>query len=247
MEFHRRSSDQEGNPMPTFRPSWRQLLRGNVLNTLVCVAVLTGCGGGGTGSAAPVSSTPTSGTGSTGSIETISGTPPTQVQEGQTYSFTPTVSGPDGAAPAFSIQNKPAWATFSESSGQLTGTPSGAQVATYSNIVISVVNGSAHAALAPFSITVTAAQQTAQGSATVSWAAPTANTDGSQISGLNGYQIDYGNDPTSLTQTVTISDPAVTSYTIQGLSAGTWYFAVSDSTTGGGASDPSTPVSKTIH
>lgn len=232
--------------MPTFRPSWRQLLCGNVLNTLVCAAVLTGCGGGGSGSAAPVSNSPTSGTGSAGSIETISGTPPTQIQEGQAYSFIPTVTGPDGTAPAFSIQNKPAWATFSESSGQLAGTPSGTQVATYANIVISVSNGSAHAALAPFSITVMAAQQTAQGSATVSWAAPTANTDGSQISGLTGYQIEYGSDPTSLTQTVMISDSTVTTYTIQGLIAGTWYFAVSDFTTSGGASDPSTPVSKTI-
>ena len=232
--------------MSTFRSSGRQPAFGVVLGALVCAAAISGCGGGSDGatSVSPPTSTPTSGT--SGSIEVISGAPATQVQEGQAYSFTPTVTGPDGAMLTFSIQNKPVWATFSTSSGQLTGTPSGAQVATYSNIVISVSNGNTNASLAPFSITVTAAQQTADTTATISWAAPTANTDGSKISDLSGYKIDYGNVPTSLTQTVTISDATLTSYTIQGLATGTWYFAVTDFTTSGGASDPSPIVSKTI-
>jgi hypothetical protein len=140
----------------------------------------------------------------------------------------------------------PVWATFSKSSGQLSGTPSSAQVGSYSNIVISVSDGTTSASLASFSIAVSAASTAATGTATISWMVPTTNTDGSQLSNLAGYKIDYGNRADSLTQTVTDTDPSATSYTIQGLGSGTWYFAVSDFTSSGGASALSTVVSKTI-
>jgi hypothetical protein len=86
----------------------------------------------------------------------ISGTPAPSVLGGQAYSFTPTASDADGDPLTFSIQGKPAWATFSSSTGALTGTPTSAQAGTYSNIVISVSDGKATASLPAFSITVTA-------------------------------------------------------------------------------------------
>jgi hypothetical protein len=209
---------------------------------MLVFAVLAGCGGGGasdTTPAAQVSAT------NTNSPAAISGTPGTQVHSGQAYSFTPSASDPDGDKLTFSVQNKPSWATFSTTSGELSGTPSSAQTGSYANIVISVSDGITSASLAPFSITVAAAPA-ATGSALLTWNAPVANTDSSTLVDLAGYKINYGTSSGALTHTVTISDPTATSYTLQGLDTGTWYFAVSDFTTAGTVSALSAVVSKTI-
>jgi hypothetical protein len=87
----------------------------------------------------------------------ISGTPATSVDVGTPYSFTPTASDPDeGAVLTFSISNKPAWASFSTSSGALSGTPASADVGVTSGIVISVSDGTTSASLAAFNLTVVA-------------------------------------------------------------------------------------------
>lgn len=112
---------------------------------VVMVSVLAACGGG--GSAAGGGSAP----------PTISGTPPTSVVAGQSYSFTPTTTNPGGGTLTFSISAKPAWASFSATTGQLSGAPTSSSVGAYSNIMITVSNGSANASLPAFSITVTAA------------------------------------------------------------------------------------------
>ncbi len=72
---------------------------------------------------------------------TITGTPASSVVAGQPYSFTPSASDADGDALSFSIQNRPAWATFASSTGQLSGTPTRTQVGSYGNILISVSDG----------------------------------------------------------------------------------------------------------
>ncbi len=94
---------------------------------------------------------------------TISGTPTTSVTAGSSYSFKPTASGPSGDTLTFSIGNKPSWATFSSTTGQLSGTPTGANVGSYSNITISVSDGTQSASLASFSIAVAAAQTASAG------------------------------------------------------------------------------------
>ena len=93
----------------------------------------------------------------------ISGNPPTQVTAGKPYTFQPTTTGPAGTTLVFSIQNKPAWGTFSTSTGVLTGTPSASQVGTYANIVISVSAASQTSALQAFSIAVASAAPTISG------------------------------------------------------------------------------------
>jgi hypothetical protein len=220
-------------------------------------AIIAGCGGanGTTSPASPQSATgpaqtpstsgtpPSSGSG-TNSPPTISGTPSTQVQAGQAYFFTPTASNPGAATLGFSVQNKPSWATFSTSSGQLSGTPTSAQVGTYSNIVISVSDGTGSKSLAAFSITVTAASST--GAATLSWVAPTTNTNGTQLTNLAGFRINYGNSAGALTQSIQIANPVTTTYTVTGLASGAWYFAVLGYTTAGAQSSLSSIVSKTI-
>jgi Putative Ig domain len=85
----------------------------------------------------------------------ISGSPATTDMAGQAYSFTPTISTPSGYTPTFAISGKPAWASFSTSTGRLSGTPALANVGTYSNIVLTVAAGPSTASLAAFSIAVT--------------------------------------------------------------------------------------------
>jgi hypothetical protein len=179
---------------------------------------------------------------------TIVGTPGTQAQAGTAYSFTPTARDPAGKALSFSVQNKPRWAAFSIATGQLSGTPASSDVGTDSNIIITVSDGAASAALKAFSITVAAAASSPQtvGTATLKWVAPKTNTDGSAITNLSGYVISYGTSATVLSQTVSISSPATTSYTVQNLGQGTWYFAVSAIESGGSTSSLSSVVSKTI-
>ena len=179
---------------------------------------------------------------------TISGTPANTVTVGSSYSFQPTAASTDGGTLTFSITNKPAWATFSSTTGQLSGTPNSADVGTDAGIAITVTEGTSTTALTAFTITVVAATNPTQteGSATVTWAAPTQNTDGSSITDLSGYVIAYGTSPSALTQTVTVSNAAATSFTIQNLVAGTWYFAISAVESGGVSSSLSSVVSTTI-
>jgi hypothetical protein len=177
------------------------------------------------------------------STPTISGQPATTVKTGAAYSFTPTASDAIGAPLSFSIQNMPAWATFSIATGQLSGTPSATYAGTYANVVISVSDGVASAALPAFSIAVT--QPVSSGTATVNWTPPVTNTDGSAITNLSGYNIHYGNVSTNLSQTVQLSNVGLTSYTMTNLSSGTWYFAVTAYNSTGAESALSNVSSKT--
>ena len=82
----------------------------------------------------------------------ITGTPPTTATVGQAYSFQPTAKDPEGKALTFSIRNKPSWATFSTSTGRLSGTPTAS--GTFSSIMIIVSDGVSMDNLPSFSITV---------------------------------------------------------------------------------------------
>ncbi|MCD8552382.1 putative Ig domain-containing protein [Seleniivibrio sp.] len=81
----------------------------------------------------------------------ISGTPSTGLYVNQTYDFTPSATDADGDDLNFTIQNKPSWAVFNQTTGRLSGT---AAVGTFSNIVISVSDGQTSASLSSFTITV---------------------------------------------------------------------------------------------
>lgn len=88
---------------------------------------------------------------------TISGTPGTSVTAGTAYSFQPTASDADGQTLGYTIQNRPTWATFSTTTGRLSGTPTSSNVGTTSNIVIGVSDGRVTTRLPAFSLTVNAA------------------------------------------------------------------------------------------
>jgi hypothetical protein len=55
---------------------------------------------------------------------------------------------------------------------------------------------------------------------------PQFNADGTPLTDITGYVIRYGTRAIDLPQSINISGPGTTSYTITGLVAGTYYFAV---------------------
>ena len=175
---------------------------------------------------------------------TISGTPLASVVAGNAYSFTPTTTDPSGAALTFSVKNAPSWATFNSATGELSGTPTEADVATYSNITISVSNGTTSVSLPAFPIAVT---QMANGSATLQWVAPTENTNGTALTNLAGYRVYYGTSATAMTQTVQITNPDIVTYEVSNLSPGTWYFSARSYTSANVESNASAVASKTIN
>jgi hypothetical protein len=64
------------------------------------------------------------------------------------------------------------------------------------------------------------------GSVTLSWTAPTLNTDGSPLTDLAGYKIYYGTEPGHYRETIQIDNPGLTIYVVEYLSPNTYYFVV---------------------
>lgn len=172
----------------------------------------------------------------------ISGTPSTSLNANSAYSFQPTASDANGDSLTFSIANKPSWATFSSTTGKLSGTPGVADVGTYSNIVVSVSDGKVAASLPAFGIAV---NQLSLGAVTLSWTPPTQNTDGTALSNLAGYRVVYGTSPTVLNQTVQVN-AGVSSVVVDNLAPATYYFAVRAFTSSGTESANSNVASKVL-
>jgi hypothetical protein len=119
-----------------------------------------------------------------------------------------------------------------------------------------VSDGKATVSLAPFSIEVAAAGSGgggtggpgsgSTGTVDLAWAPPTENTDGSALVNLNGYKIYYGHESKNYTTTITISNPGLTSYVIDSLPPGTYFFTVTATTSSGVQSGYSPEASTTI-
>jgi hypothetical protein len=200
---------------------------------LSLVATLAGCGGDEEGA---VSQAPAQ-------APTISGSPPRQALQGRVFGFTPTAIDPNGDPLTFSIANRPSWATFNSSTGRLSGAPSSAQVGNYPNVQISVSDGVSTAALAPFDISVVAV---ATGSAILSWTPPLQNTDGSSLTNLAGYRVYFGTAPGDYPNSIGITSPGLSSYVVEQLTAGTWYFVLTAVNSAGQESAFSNAGSKQI-
>ncbi len=211
---------------------------------VLAALALAGCGGG-----AGVTVGSTSAATAAPPTASISGAPATSVTVGSQYSFTPSATDSDGGAMTFSIKNAPSWATFNASTGQLSGSPKSTDVGTTAGIVITVADGTATASLPAFSITVSGTTTTppsATASASLSWVAPTKNSDGTPLTNLAGYNIYYGTDSAALTQTIQVANPAALGHVVSGLATGTtWYFAVTSYTSAGEESSRSAISSKT--
>jgi hypothetical protein len=90
----------------------------------------------------------------------ISGAPPKSISVGQSLSFTPTVSDPSKRSLKFGISGLPKWATFDTANGRISGTPTAADVGTYSDIFIAVTDWVTYITSPEYSIKVTAAAGT---------------------------------------------------------------------------------------
>lgn len=204
--------------------------------------VVSGCGGGDgeSASSAPQTSPPPTGS---NAPPTIQGQPGTTVLAGQAYSFQPVANDANGDTLTFSATNLPAWASVNASTGRVTGTPAAGDVGTYAGIAISVSDGTASASLAAFSITVTAV---GAGNATVSWTPPTQNTDGSALSDLKSYRILYGRSANDLSQAISVDNASISTYVVENLTSGAWFFTVVAVNSSGVSSEFSNVASKTI-
>ncbi len=108
---------------------------------------------------------------------------------GRPYSFylSPTPA-PGSKGLQFSSMNLPAWARLS-SLGVVYGTPGREDIGLYDEISLIATDGARFALLGPFSITVRNPE--AARTVTVSWAPPRANSDGTPLTDLTGYRIEY--------------------------------------------------------
>lgn len=176
---------------------------------------------------------------------TIAGIPVALASVGSAYSFTPTASDADGDALVWSIAEKPANAAFSTTTGALTWTPDAS--GTWPGIVITVTDTrGASTSLAAFSITVAAPGQ-ANGSASLSWTAPDAYTDGTSLpaADLIAYRIYAGSDAATLDRVAEV-DGRTTNFVAANLARGTHYFAVTAVSASGAESTLSAVGSKTV-
>jgi hypothetical protein len=94
------------------------------------------------------------------------------------------------------------------------------------------------------SATLTVTAITVTKSATLAWNAPTTNTDGTSLTDLAGYKIYYGTSSGNYATSVNVGN--VTTYTINNLSTGTYYFAVTAYDSSAVESYYSNQVSKTF-
>jgi len=147
----------------------------------------------------------------------ITGTPATTVAQDVAYSFTPAVSDVDaGDTQVFSISNKPAWATFSTTTGALTGTPVNGDIGVTSGIVITVTDSAtATASLAAFNLIVTNVNDPAVITGDITG---TALEDGAAIDGvLVIVDPDVGDTPVFIAQTNSIGTYGALTISQQGL------------------------------
>jgi hypothetical protein len=197
---------------------------------VTCVTLnLSGCDSDGTSSTAASSAAGTGTPAATSSSAlSISGTPAKTASAGTAYNFSPAATDAAGSSLTFAVANKPAWATFSNTTGALSGTPASTNVGVAAQIQISVSDGTHTAALAPFSITVAAAASTPSlaESVTLYWTVPADNSNGTPATNLAGYHVYYGTSAGSLTKVITVDSASDTSQVIGNLQSGTWYFAV---------------------
>ncbi|MDH5515507.1 MAG: putative Ig domain-containing protein, partial [Gammaproteobacteria bacterium] len=172
----------------------------------------------------------------------ISGSPAGSVFTNSGYVFQPAATDADGDNLTFSVMNKPSWASFNTANGVLSGTPSASQAGTYSNIVISVTDGTDVASLPGFSIQVNASL----GSISLAWTAPAMRADGSSLSlaDIDAYRVYYGPAQGNYTNSVTINDGSATSAVINNIQTGTWYVVMTTIDVNGLESGQSAAISK---
>jgi hypothetical protein len=220
--------------------------------SVVISASLAACGGGGGSDAATGSQTSngTPGTPSSSAANTapqISGTAPTAIAAGGTYSFTPVATDADQDTVSFTIANKPDWLTFNAQTGLLSGTAPAAE-GTFAGVEISATDGEATTALPAFTITVSPATAGGgSGSVALAWTPPTQNDDGSTLTDLSGYKIHYGTESGNYTETVDVDNAGLSRFELSSLPQGQLFIAMTAVNASGAQSAFSPEVAVTVN
>jgi len=199
--------------------------------TILLGLMLSACGGSGDGQSA---TSTTNGSGSTSTSSptvtvpatlplSISGAPNRQVVANQPYWFRPTTTDPNSAALRFGIANQPAWSNFNSATGEITGTPTSADVGLYRGVTVTVTAGTQMRALA-FDVEVV---QVGTSSVTLTWTPPTENEDGTPLTNLAGYRLRFGAQSGNYTNVINIANPGLATYVLGGLAKGTYYVVIS--------------------
>ena len=89
-------------------------------------------------------------------------------------------------------------------------------------------------------------QAFATGSATLTWTPPTQNSDGTPLTNLAGYKVYWGPTAGSYPNSVTVNNPGLTSYVVDNLVPGTYFFAAKAFNSAGTESEFSNAATKTI-
>jgi hypothetical protein len=151
----------------------------------------------------------------------------------QTLTFTLETTNPDGK----SLVPRLTWTTAPVAgSCAASGAWSGTKLAAGTEILAAVTSSKSYTLLCTWPGSKTA---------TVSWDAPTTNTDGTPLTDLASFKIIYGTAATALTQVGTAPASALTWQSPQ-LAVGNWFFAVRAVNTPGIESDNSNIAQKAI-
>lgn len=124
-------------------------MKGSLVPMSLCL-VLSACGGGGGGAS--------DGGSQLQQVEaqiSLSGQPASSINSQQSYLFQPQITtNTTGQSGQYSIENKPAWASFDPQNGRLSGTPGQSDAGSFNAIRITYQAGSASASIGPFNIAV---------------------------------------------------------------------------------------------
>jgi len=81
----------------------------------------------------------------------------------------------------------------------------------------------------------------------LAWLPPTENTNGSALTDLAGYTIYYGTQSQNYTNQIKLDNAGLTTYVVDNLSPGTYYFSVTATAADGTQSGYSSEVSATVN
>jgi hypothetical protein len=208
---------------------------------VVVASALGACGGGNSATNGAAAAPPTAGSTSAAGLQ-VAGPRLDAAIAGQRYEFLPEIGDVDTNSVVYTIENRPAWATFDAATGVLGGVPAASDVGSRQHVRITATAGGA-SATHEFDLQVVA---TAAGVAEIALNAPLTRTDGSSLGNLAGYRIYYGKTATRLDHFVDVKDAGVAGAQVSGLTPGTWYFVATAYDASGFESEPTEVASKTI-
>jgi len=236
--------------MTQFALAARAQIRNIVLCTLATLT-LAACGGGEAGSSSAAAAATTSDATASDSSASLVSSNVGMIDRSQgidTTATTATVANTGAASTGATVASSTSSSSGTASSVTTTtanttpasGTTSGTTSVTGTTTTTTTTVAANNKSTAPVKTTTT------NGVATLDWLPPTENSDGSALTNLAGYTVYYGTSPGSLTQSIKVTNPGLTAYTVTNLSTGTWYFAVTSYSSTGVESTRTGTVSTTI-